>query len=108
MEAHRQRSTASKYIFSGPKLGKPLHLENVVNRDIKPALAEAGASWQGWHAFRRGVGTNLHALGADDLTISHILRHGNVGVTQSFYEKPVSASSHKAMKKLEKALSKIK
>ncbi len=43
LEAHRQRSTASKYIFSGPKLGKPLHLENVVNRDIKPALAEIRA-----------------------------------------------------------------
>jgi integrase len=108
LEAHRKRSTASPYIFCGPKFGKPLHLENVVNRDIKPALEEAGVSWQGWHAFRRGVGTNLHALGADDLTISHILRHGNVGVTQSFYERPVSASSHKAMRRLEKAFKKLR
>jgi integrase len=108
LEAHRKRTASTTYIFAGPKLGKPLHLENVVNRGIKPALKEAGVKWQGWHAFRRGVGTNLHALGADDLTISHILRHGNVGVTQSFYEKPVHAGSHKAMKKLEKALNKLK
>lgn len=108
LEAHRQQSTGNTFIFVGPKSGRPLRLENVVRRDIKPALEKAGIKWLGWHSFRRGVGTNLHALGADDLTISHILRHGNVTVTQSFYEKPVHAGSHKAMKKLEKALKKIK
>jgi hypothetical protein len=25
--------------------------------------------WHGWHAFRRGLATNLHRLGVDDLTI---------------------------------------
>ena len=25
--------------------------------------------WHGWHAFRRGVATNLHTLGVDDKTI---------------------------------------
>lgn len=108
LEVHRKRSTSNPFIFVGPKSGKPLRLENIVRRDIKPALQKAGIKWLGWHALRRGVATNLHLLGADDLTISHILRHGNVAVTQMHYEKPVQTSSHKAMRKLEKALKKIK
>jgi hypothetical protein len=38
--------------------------------------------WHGWHAFRRGLATNLHQMGVDDLTIEAILRHSNVSVTQ--------------------------
>jgi site-specific recombinase XerD len=39
--------------------------------------------WHGWHAFRRGLATNLHALGVDDKTIQAILRHSNVSLTQN-------------------------
>jgi len=35
--------------------------------------------WHGWHAFRRGLATNLHALGVDDKTIQAILRHSISG-----------------------------
>ena len=34
--------------------------------------------WKGWHAFRRGLATNLHDLGVDDHTIKAILRHSSV------------------------------
>jgi integrase len=61
--------------------------------------------WRGWHAFRRGLATNLHRLGVDDLTIQAILRHSNVAVTQKCYIKTASEQTQAAMQKLETALS---
>ena len=46
--------------------------------------------WHGWHAFRRGLATNLHTLGVDDKTIQTILRHSNIGITQNIYIKTVN------------------
>jgi integrase len=46
--------------------------------------------WHGWHAFRRGLATNLHTLGVDDKTIQAILRHSNIGITQNIYIKAVN------------------
>ena len=65
--------------------GKPLNLDNLVRRVIVPVLSvcvickkredehksethafERDKSlplWHGWHAFRRGLATNLHAMG---------------------------------------------
>lgn len=85
--------------------GKPLNLDNLVRRDIVPALSRCAVGhkredehkpeahlferdkslpeWHGWHAFRRGLATNLHALGVADKTIQAILRHSNVGLTMN-------------------------
>jgi integrase len=64
--------------------------------------------WRGWHAFRRGLATNLHRLGVADLTIQRILRHSNVAVTQSCYIQTASDESKAAMQKLETALTDTK
>jgi hypothetical protein len=45
-------------------------------------------AWHGWHAFRRGLGSNLNDLGHLDLTIQRILRHSNVTTTRQSYIKP--------------------
>ena len=71
----------------GARKKKPLSLNKVLNREIKPVLNrclqcgkpkaehvkaevdhkyrrdERLPEWQGWHAFRRGLATNLHDLG---------------------------------------------
>lgn len=111
--------------------GTPLNMNNVLNRIVLnrivlPALnvceqcrkgreEHAGADhdykrdssrpeWHGWHAFRRGLATNLHRLGVNDKTIQAILRHSNVMTTMDIYVKTVSADSTAAMKLLETAL----
>jgi hypothetical protein len=56
--------------------------------------------WHGFHAFRRGLATNLHALGVDDLTIQRILRHSHVSVTQQCYIKTRDAQSIAAMNQM--------
>ena len=63
-------------------------------------------AWHGWHAFRRGLATNLHALGADDKTIQAILRHSSIGLTMNVYVKTVSESQLNAMDALDAELQK--
>jgi integrase len=56
--------------------------------------------WAGWHAFRRGLATNLHANDTDDKTIQSVLRHSNVRVTQDSYIKTIPATTINAMEKI--------
>ncbi len=60
--------------------------------------------WHGWHAFRRGLATNLAELGVDDLTIQRILRHTNVQITRQHYIRVRDPKVDAAMKLLEAAL----
>jgi hypothetical protein len=89
----------------------PLDLHNVFARRIAPVLSACAEcsetkkdhldseheyarrsdvpEWHGWHAFRRGLATNLNDLGVLDLTIQRILRHSNVTTTRRAYFKPL-------------------
>jgi integrase len=124
-EAHKLRAGKlaedGKPIFQAGN-GEPLNLDNLVNRGIKPALSrcvtcrkaedehpaeghlfqrdESLPTWHGWHAFRRGLATNLHTLGVDDKTIQAILRHSNVNLTMNIYVKSVKKSQVTAMDSL--------
>jgi integrase len=106
--------------------GKPLNLDNLARRIIIPALSRCAIcrkqedehkpeghifkrdislpGWHGWHAFRRGLATNLHTLGVDDKTIQAILRHSNIGITQNIYIKSVNESQVSAMDSLSEKL----
>jgi integrase len=122
LEKHRLRSgklaQPNAPIFQNGT-GTPLHLDNVVRRVVVPALTrcticqkseaehkpEAHAfeldkslpCWHGWHAFRRGLATNLHALGVDDKTIQAILRHSTLALTMNVYVKTVGESQTDAL-----------
>ena len=98
LDAHRRRDGAGKWIFSGEKMGRPLHLDNLSRRVIRPAV---GDLWHGWHAFRRGLATVLFDLGVPAETARTILRHSNVAVTQEHYLMLQSRKQGRAaMKKL--------
>ena len=126
-EAHRTSLGKPK---AGPIFpngaGNPIDPDSLLRRVILPALevceicskpeSEHGRAthqyernkvlpvWQGWHAFRRGLATNLNRLGVDDSVIQRILRHSNVAVTQACYIKTASEDAKAAMQKLETAL----
>jgi len=93
---------------SGPmfrsRIGSPLDLDNLRQRVIVPALKAIGLEWHGWHAFRRGLATNLHDLGVSDLTIQQILRHSDVSVTRKAYIKRLPEQATAAMLQLDAAL----
>jgi integrase len=106
--------------------GKPISMNNLLNREILPALnrcVHCGLSegkphlkakecpgyerdaripsWHGFHAARRGLGSNLYRLGVSDKTIQAILRHSNVNVTTTYYIKTNSSDVTAAMEKFE-------
>jgi integrase len=108
--------------------GAPLNLDNLVRRTIIPALQRCRVclkakadhdakdhefeldktvpQWRGWHAFRRGLATNLHRLGVDDKTIQAILRHSNLSTTMNIYVKSVTEVQVEAMRRFEEACAK--
>lgn len=125
LEKHRARLGNP---ISGPMFpsesGTPLWLNNVLTRQIKPALsccavcsktsAEHTAEvehrferdkslpeWHGWHSFRRGLATNLNRLGVQDKTIQAILRHSELATTMNIYVKTVAVDSVTALNTLE-------
>ncbi len=76
--------------------GKP-HLKQDHDYERDSRLPE----WHGWHAARRGLGTNLYHLGVSDKVIQRILRHSNVAVTTSYYIKSLDEDVKNAMGKFE-------
>jgi integrase len=84
----------------------PLSPQNVLRDVVTPALEKRGIVWHGYHAFRRGLATNLRALSVDDLTIMEILRHSDVSVTRGSYIKRVNEKSVEAMGRFEAELRK--
>jgi integrase len=57
--------------------------------------------WHGWHAARRGLGSNLYRLDVQDIVIQRILRHANVSTTSTYYIKTDADDVRKAMTRLE-------
>jgi integrase len=98
LEDHRQRmgKLAVGPIFQAGN-GKRLNLDNLARRVIQPMLTVSKVAWHGWHAFRRGLATNLHGLRVDDKTIQAILRHSNISLIMNVYVKSLAASGVNAM-----------
>jgi len=82
-------------------IGGALDLDNLADRVLKPLLKANGLKWKGWHAYRRGLATNLHDLGIPDKVIQAILRHEDVKTTQRSYIITMPTVVTEAMKRLE-------
>jgi integrase len=97
-------SPAEGWVFTAARGKKPMRMDNLARREIKPDLKKAKIAWHGWHAFRRGLATNLSELGVPDNVIQRILRHSDVATTQKHYRKTLPKSARKAMQKLDRSL----
>jgi integrase len=95
------------YMFAGPTRGTPLNLHNLSARIIKPALKEAKIAWKGWHAFRRGLATNLYELGITPKVIQGILRHSDIGTTLQFYTQVPESATKEALNQLDQWFSEM-
>jgi integrase len=124
LELHRLRSgnPVSGPIFANGQ-GKPQNMNNLLGRVMLPALNRCERchksennhddsdhkyrrdaripEWHGWHAARRGLGSNLYRLGVPDIVIQRILRHANVSTTAAYYIKTAADDVRNAMAKLE-------
>jgi integrase len=102
LEEHKARNGYQEWVFHG-ETGEPLRMDNFNARTVRPTLKEAKVPWHGWHAFRRGLASNLQELGADPKVAQAILRHANVRTTLDFYTKVRPEQRTEAMSKLETA-----
>ena len=97
--AHRAKNPMTKFVFEGRHLA-PIDIESVGSKKIREILKLKGQAWYGWHAFRRGLGTTLRAMGVEMETITAIMRHANSKVTEERYAKPSAEVNAAAMDKL--------
>jgi integrase len=81
------------------RCGKPESTHQNANHDYR--RDDSIPEWHGWHAARRGLGSNLYRLGVPDMVIQRILRHANVSTTATYYIKTAAADVRSAMTKLE-------
>jgi integrase len=110
LEMHRMRFGLPQTgpIFATSK-GTPQNMNNL-RRMILPMLKRSKnlPDWHGWHACRRGLGSNLYRLGVPDIVIQRILRHANVSTTTGYYIKTASDDVREAMVKYSDKLDTIR
>ena len=126
LELHRLRSGRQAGPMFATKKGTRLSMHNLREREILPALNRCEVchkpeddhakadhkyvcdaqlpEWRGWHACRRGLGSNLYRLGVPDMVIQRILRHANVSTTTGYYIKTIAGDVRDAMTKLENSI----
>jgi integrase len=84
--------------------GLPICLDKVGRRVIRRALEAMRLPWYGWHAFRRGLASNLYAMGAQDKVVQRILRHSKPHVTRERY---IKVFDHTVLEAVEKVQARI-
>jgi integrase len=96
---------AEGWVWPASRGKLPMDFNNLYRRHILEPMEKAKLTWYGWHAFRRGLASNLSDLGVPDPVIQQVLRHADVTTTEKFYRKVRRPAVTKAMKKLSKQLS---
>ena len=88
--------------------GLPISLDKVTRLVIRPALEDIHLPWHGWHAFRRGLASNLYAMGAPDKVVQRILRHSRPHVTKERYIKVFDRTVLEAAVKMQKRIEELR
>jgi integrase len=93
-ESDTRRWAQSTSLF-GPKL------QAAMRYHLSRAFKAVGGEYRGTHAFRRGLASELFERGAEDLDVSHVLRHSKVIVTRDSYIRRFDSRVLAAMKSLQ-------
>ena len=112
LNEHRGRVNGQdhQYIFAGERRAVPLNLANLARRVIVPAFGDYSweikqpVEWKGWHAYRRGLATNLQSCGVPAKVTQAILRHSSVSLTMDIYTSVPGEDSRAALAKIEEWL----
>ena len=81
--------------------GLPINLDAFTRKVIQPELEANRLPWYGWHAFRRGLASNLYTMGAQDILVQRVLRHAKAYVTRDCYIKVFDRTLIGAMERLQ-------
>jgi integrase len=83
-------------------------VDRVGRRVIRRALEDIRLPWYGWHAFRRGLASNLYAMGAQDKVVQRILRHSKPHVTRERYIKVFDRTVLEAVDKVQARIEELR
>jgi integrase len=83
LEKLRQQSAAEYILANGA--GKPLSLDSLSGRVIRPALTAAGIEWRGYYPGRRGFSSLMTDVSEHVLNTTGHLRHANPATTLGHY-----------------------
>jgi integrase len=107
----RAQSTSTHWLFPAgerrkgkdglPMGDETVNLPKLAVRVIRPMLEKAGLRWKGYHAGRRGLGTELRILTGNSNAGRDVLGHGSTQVTEQHYEDRMPAEALKGMRLLE-------
>jgi len=84
--------------------GLPISVDRVGRRVVRRELEAIRLPWYGWHAFRRGLASNLYEIGAQDKVVQRILRHSKPHVTRERY---IKVFDHTVLEAVEKVQARI-
>jgi integrase len=88
------------WVFTNTE-GNALHMDMFANTTIKPALKKAGIEWKGFHAGRRGLGSELRSITGNSTAARDVLGHTTTRVTEQHYEHVLPTDALRGMKQLE-------
>ena len=83
-------------------------MNNLKRDHITPQLKKKGMKWNGWHAFRRGLATNLHEMGVPTKVIQRVCRHADEATTKKHYIHATEPGVRSGMRKLEASIKREK
>jgi integrase len=81
--------------------GNAWDMADFANKIIKPALRKEGVEWKGFHAGRRGLGSELRAITGNSTAGRDVLGHATTQVTEASYEHRLPEVAIGALKQLE-------
>ena len=88
--------------------GRPICVDKLGRRVIRRVLETIRLPWYGWHAFRRGLASNLYEIGAQDKVVQRILRHSKPHVTRERYIKVFDRTVLDAVEKVQARIEELR
>lgn len=102
----RAKAGDGAWVFTNTE-GGALNMDFFARTVIKPALRKERIPWKGFHAGRRGLGTQLRSITGNSTAARDVLGHTTTRVTEDSYEHRLPEDALRGMRLLEaKALSK--
>lgn len=96
----RAKAGDGVWLFTNSE-GNAQSLDQFATEVIKPALRKARIEWKGYHAGRRGLGSELRSITGNSTAGRDVLGHATTRVTEEHYEHVLPADALKGMKLLE-------
>jgi len=84
LRGHIAGREATALVFAS-QVGTLLDPDNMAERVLAPACAEAGVEWAGFHTFRHTVASRLFAGGRNPVQVQHWLGHHSAAFTMGVY-----------------------